>query len=182
MMAIDLADPSAHGGPPAAHLLRPAGAILVVIPLCLSAGLQRVWAEADSRVKDLQQQVAQLEAQATESAAVRSRVGRLQAVLDGAGALQSGASTMLALLPAVTEQLQPGTRLSELSVDGNGLRIAGSAVSPADVSLWLGRSAGRDPGLVWGAPEIRDAAAGEGRIEFALRIRRIAQAPQAPAQ
>lgn len=175
MRAIDLADPAAHVGPPAAHLLKPAAIVLVVMPLCLSAGLQRAWSQADSLAVDVGQQVSTLETQAVAAAAERTRVERLQAMIDGAGRLQSVTSDILARLPAVTAHLQPGTRLSELLIDADGLRITGSARAPADVSLWLGRSSGRDPRMVWGAPEIRDASAGEGRVGFALRIRRVAQ-------
>lgn len=173
MIRIDLADPVAHAGPPPMYLLGPAAAVLVALPLALSAGLYRGWSEAVERAAASARQIATLDEQAAASAAERRQVEHLQSILDGAARLRAHSAAMLSLVPAVTRHLQPDTHLAELAIDAASVRVVGNATSASDVSLWLGRSAGRDPALVWAAPEIRHAAA-EGRVEFALRIGRAA--------
>jgi len=180
MIRLDLADATGHAGPPPAYLLGLAMSMFVVLPLLLSAGLYRAWSDAVADATASEREIASQRQQAAAAAARQRQFARLQAVLDGATKLRNGSLATLEVVPAVTAHLQPGTRLTELFVDTAGVRILGKAPAASDISLWLSRSAGRDEALVWAAPEIRNAAAGDGGVEFGLRIRRAAAGLREP--
>ena len=172
MIDLDLADAAGHAGPPPAYLLAPVVVFLVLLPLGVAAGLYEARSGSASRVAVIEQRLALLASHASKEQDARLRMRRLQTLLDGVQVLQEGAAAMIAAPLRAAGHLGPGMRLSELAVDADTIRLNGTAGSAGEVSLWLGRSVGRDSALVWEAPEIRNAVAGPGAVDFRVRIRR----------
>ncbi len=172
MIDIDLAEPPDRPGAPPSHLLAPSSLLLVLLPLLLAVVAHQARDEAIARGADAEQGIAEIGARVAAAAAVRRRSAELQSMLDGAAALRTAALSTLELVPLVTAHLPPGVHISELAIDGGVIRIAGTAPSPGDISLWLARSAGRGKSLFWEGPEVRHIASGGGHVDFSLRIRR----------
>jgi len=172
LIDIDLADPAERPGPPSAHLLVPT-ALLVLLPLAFAAIAHHGWNDARSQTAEAERSIASASAREAAVAVEQRRAAAQQSILDGARALRAANHESLELIRLVVGGLPPSLQVSELVVDTDSIRIAGSAASASDISLWLARSSGRGgASLVWQGPELRQVGPDHGRVDFSLRILR----------
>ena len=169
MIEIDLADREAVRGPPPSHLLTPAWLFAVFFPLALGGLLQRQTAGVLPVTRALQQQIASDEQAARKRGAQQQRAAALRQQAAAASHLQRAFLERIDLMHGLLRQVPAGIGLDEVRVSGGEIVVSGSSASSGAVPVWLAEL-GRDSGLVWSAPELRQAGAG-GRVAFVIRGR-----------
>lgn len=175
MIDIDLADPGAVRGPPPTHLLAPVWLFAVLFPLALVGLLQRQTAGVLPVTRALQQQMASDEQAARLRGAQQQREAALWQQAAAASHLQQEFIEQIDLMHGLLRQVPAGIRLDEVRVSGGEVAVSGSSASSGAVSVWL-TELGRDSGLMWSAPELRQAGAG-GRVAFIIRGRTTGPLP-----
>jgi len=175
LIDIDLADRESVRGPPPSHLLAPAWLFAVLFPLASVGLLQRQTVGMLPVTRALEQQIASDEQAARLRGAQQQREAALRQQAAAASNLQRAFIERIDLMYGLMQQVPLGIRLDEVRVSGGEVAVSGSSASSGAVPAWL-TELGRDSGLVWSAPELRQAGAG-GRVAFVIRGRTTGAPP-----
>jgi len=172
---IDLADPDIPAGPPPAHLLAPAWAFAVLLPLALAGLLFLGVGELQKGNTGLAQHIVRLESDVAQSRAARSRTEMLVGVAASADAVRRDAVSLLDALPAIAMGMPPELRLQQAEITSGIVRVTGQAASASDVSAWLAAIAGATgpAAIEWLPPELRHSGGARSGVEFTMHGRRV---------